>query len=318
MKRFFATLAAAALLLACSDDDKGASYSLEFSGSSTADQTLAEDFTGSHAINISTDAPVELIRIEKLDQQSWCELTVGAANYLLLNVPSVNDTGSPRTAKFSISAGKASLTYTVTQKVLYSLSVSGLDTDDNGNYIYTAPFENAEQVVFTVETSAAGWQLEGKATYDDWWSVDRKSGAGGDKVTVTLGDNPSYQRTLTLTISAEQAHDVTVIITQKEVEEPDMASYFNLYYTVTNTGQPNDKQVDNYSNLSSQYYMAAEYGPGNPKSKFRYETDGMFYIIVGKQFENANVEELPEDECHFIVEYDEQYIYIFILKRQMR
>ncbi|MCD8071757.1 MAG: hypothetical protein LUE10_00960, partial [Alistipes sp.] len=138
MKRFFAILATAALLFSCSsDDDNGPSYSLEFSGSSSANQTIAEDFTGNHAINISTDAPVELIQVEKLDQQSWCSLTVGAANYLLLNVPTVNDTGSERTAKFSISAGKASLTYTVTQKILHTLSVSGLDTDADGNYIYT-------------------------------------------------------------------------------------------------------------------------------------------------------------------------------------
>jgi len=170
--------------------------------------TLSLDYndTASKTITVTTNATTWTVTS---NHPEWITLspTSGSGNSTFTITCTLNDTGVPRTAIVTVTAGGLTQDVTVTQDALASLAVDPVTL----NFAYNAT--TGQPVAVTLHNIPTGWS----ASSDQAWAhIAPPSGTGSTTVTVTCDKNDlsTLPRTATITFTALGVPNRTVTVTQ--------------------------------------------------------------------------------------------------------
>lgn len=269
-------IASSFAMSSCSDDDDkkdAADYTLQFASENDANIEVDAVTLSDTAVHIVTNAPAEALKLEKVNAQTWCSATIKSADRITIT-SGTNPENTDREAKYKLTAGSASLEFTIVQvgknpeNCTLSIESNALGNDPYVGYTYTDMNQGAVLSV-KINTTAQRWKAETStmASDDEWIVLKKTSGKTGTNLEATFLPNATgMMRNGTIKISGGDAESITIVVMQTSLGD---ATSYKLYSDVAKT-----KEIANGTALS---FNASDIRVNGVT--YYVKTDGGFFIM---------------------------------------
>ena len=208
--------------------------------SSSADTlvVLEADFAGTRELALETNLPKKAIKVEKADEQVWCDASLNADGDAIIITPG-RATTEEQCAEFVVSGsyqGQSTepVTFKVVRKaeiVIYTLSISCNSVPMEGDYPQWFMDETGGSVEVEVQTDAEMWYLTytsyAEEGASDWFSISKSSGGSGEKCVLTVSENDTdVMRNQLLVFSTDAAglQNAVTLVLMQDVKASDVSA----------------------------------------------------------------------------------------------
>ena len=229
MKKLLFILSATLILISC---EKSGNKSLSTLSVEPTALSFTAQATESHDVVVTTNQS----SWDAVSSQSWCTITKGDGKFTVRATVNTS-TLSPTPAIITITAGSARpVTMNVTQSGIGAELSVNIET--NTPILFTSTGGAGDVKTITVLTNQSSWSVVSNQT---WCTVNKN---GNDFTIITSANTGTDARNAIVTVSAGNAANVTINITQAgvTVEDPNLEkAVYTLGYAANAADQFNDR-----------------------------------------------------------------------------